>query len=97
MYEIEYTQDAVNDLKWFRKHEQKIIITAIEVQLRYEPTVETRNRKPMRSNSVADWELRVGQFRVLYDVTEKVRIVEIQRIGQKRGDKFFFQGQEEEL
>ncbi|MCP4372327.1 MAG: type II toxin-antitoxin system RelE/ParE family toxin [Deltaproteobacteria bacterium] len=97
MYEIEYTQVALDDLKWFRKHEQKTIVQTIDTQLKYEPTVQTRNRKPMRPNLVGEWELRVGQFRVLYDVAETVRIVEIERIGQKRGNKFFFQGKEEDL
>ncbi|MBW4618599.1 MAG: hypothetical protein KME17_04325 [Cyanosarcina radialis HA8281-LM2] len=54
MYEIEYTPQAVEDLKFFKKHEQNQILDAIGVQLRYEPTVETRNRKQMRSNSIAD-------------------------------------------
>ncbi len=97
MYEIEYTQVALDDLKWFRKHEQKTIVQTIDTQLKYEPTVQTRNRKPMRPNLVGEWELRVGQFRVLYDVAETVRIVEIERIGQKRDNKFFFQGKEEDL
>jgi hypothetical protein len=33
-------------------------------------TVETRNRKPMRPNPLAPWELRVGDLRVYYDVAE---------------------------
>ncbi len=51
----------------------------------------------MRPNDVADWELRVGNFRVLYDVDEQVRIVEIQRVGEKRGSRFLFGGREEEI
>ncbi len=97
MYQIEYTQNALNDLKWFEKHEQKVIVQAIDTQLSYEPTVPTRNRKPMRPNPLGAWELRVGEFRVLYDVSETVQIVEIERIGQKRGNQFFFRGNQEEL
>jgi mRNA-degrading endonuclease RelE of RelBE toxin-antitoxin system len=92
MYDIEYTQDALNDLQWFRKHEQNIIVDGIDTNLLHEPTVETRNRKRMRSNNYAEWELRVGDFRILYDVDTSVRIVEIQRIGEKRGNAFFFRG-----
>lgn len=97
MYNIEYTQVALDDLKWFRKHEQKTIVQAIDTQLTYEPTVQTRNRKPMRPNEIAEWELRIGQFRVLYDVAETVQIVEIERIGQKKGHKFLFRGKEEDV
>ena len=57
MYEIEYSQEAIDDLKYFRKHEQQIIKKTINTQLCYEPTVKTRNRKPMRANPIAEWEL----------------------------------------
>ncbi len=46
MYQVEFSDSAKEDLKWFRKHEQKQILDAISEQLRYEPTVKTRNRKP---------------------------------------------------
>jgi len=65
--------------------------------LRSEPTVETRNRKQMRPNNIAEWELRLGEFRVLYDVDEQVFIVDVQRIGEKKGNTFFFQGQQENI
>lgn len=97
MYDIAYTDEAIEDLTYFKKHEQNEIIDGIELQLRYEPTVETRNRKQMRPNEKADWELRIGKFRILYDVDTEVRIVEIQRIGEKRGNTFLFRGREEEL
>jgi mRNA-degrading endonuclease RelE of RelBE toxin-antitoxin system len=48
MYEIEYTPQAIEDLKYFKKHEQQQILGEIPVQLRYEPSVETRNRKRTR-------------------------------------------------
>ncbi|MCB1194090.1 MAG: hypothetical protein KDK90_26880 [Leptospiraceae bacterium] len=97
MYEIEYTQDAINDLKWFKKNEQKTIIDMIDLQLKYEPLLETRNRKQLRTNSTAEWELRIGDFRVFYNVFGKIYIVEIERIGEKFGNRIFFQGKEEKL
>lgn len=97
MYSIEYTKEAVKDLKCFKRNEQQQIVDGINVQLRYQPTVETRNRKQMRSNSMAEWELRLGEFRVLYNVDEEVLIVEIQRIGEKQGNAFFFRGKEEDV
>ena len=97
MYDIDYTEDAIEDLQYFRKHEQNIIVDGIDEQLRYEPMVETRNRKRMRSNDTAEWELRIGDYRVLYHVGAQVRIVEIQRIGEKRGNAFFFRGRKTDL
>lgn len=43
MYDIEYTESAQQDLKYFRKHDQALIYDEIDSQLRYEPMVETRN------------------------------------------------------
>ena len=65
--------------------------------MRYEPIVETRNRKPMRPNPIADWELRIGQFRVLYNVSESILVVDVRRIGKKERSVYFFRGQQEDL
>jgi hypothetical protein len=43
MFEIEFISEAVDDLKSFRKFEQRSIFDAIIEQLSYEP--DTRNRK----------------------------------------------------
>lgn len=48
-----------------------IVVDAVEKQLSYEPMVETRNRKPMRPNPLAPWELRIGSLRVYYDIQEE--------------------------
>lgn len=97
MFEIEFTPEAEQDLKWFRKNAQNVILDGIEAQLRYEPTVETRNRKQLRPNQTAEWELRVGKFRVFYDVDDQMHIVSIEAIGLKIGSNVFFRGKEREL
>jgi mRNA-degrading endonuclease RelE of RelBE toxin-antitoxin system len=97
MYEIDYTARAIEDLRWFKKYEQNQIVHGIDKQLRHQPTVPTRNRKRTRPNVIAEWELRIGDFRVFYDVEEQVRIVEIQRIGEKHGNEYFFQGRKEDI
>ncbi|HEX9689756.1 MAG TPA: hypothetical protein VGB47_11880 [Thermoanaerobaculia bacterium] len=46
--------------------------------------VETRNRKPMRLNPIAPWELRLGNLRVYFDiVTEPDPVVVVLAIGIK--------------
>lgn len=64
MYQIEYTEDAEQDLRSFRKFERKYIVDEIDANLQHEPTMETRNRKRLRPNDIADWELRIGKYRV---------------------------------
>ena len=97
MYEIEFTPEAQDDLKALRKFEQKTIMTGIETQLRSEPTVETRNRKRLRPNDVAEWELRLGKYRVFYNVEEHVLIVSIEAVGFKVGNMLFIRGKRRKL
>lgn len=54
MYEIEFTPEAVTDLRYFRKFEQNVIIDAIQTQLPYEPTIETKNRFRREPPDIAD-------------------------------------------
>lgn len=97
MYEIQYTPAARDDLSSFRKFEQKYILDEIDVQLQQTPNVETHNRKKLRPNKLAEWELRVNKFRVFYDVQKVVKIVKIEAIGYKRGNKLFIQREEYQL
>lgn len=97
MYNIEYMPAAVADLRYLKWHEQARVLDGIEAQLRYQPMVETRQRKRMRPNDIAEWELRIGEFRVLYTVDEAENRVAIQRIGEKVGNTFRFRGRETPL
>jgi len=65
MYRIEYTGEALTDLAYFRTPEQKQILDAVDRQLIHQPTIETNNRKRLRPNRVAEWELRIGKYRFM--------------------------------
>lgn len=97
MYDIEFTPESLVDLKSFRKFERAQIVDEIESQLLYEPIVQTRNRKKMRPNEVAGWELRIGRFRVFYNVDEEQSLVSIEAIGFKIGNLLFVRGKRTEL
>jgi len=59
-------------------------LDTVDEQLTYQPTVETKNRKPMRPNPLAPWELRIGDLRVYYDVEEDPEpVVYINAVGIK--------------
>jgi hypothetical protein len=55
-------------MKFLMAAERSTLLDAIREQLADEPLVETRNRKPLRPNPLAPWELRVGSLRAFYDV-----------------------------
>lgn len=97
MYEIEFTPDSIKDLRWFTKRDRKQIMAALESRLSHEPTVETRNRKRLRPNRLAEWELRWGGFRIFFDVKEEDRLINIIAVGYKEGIRLFIRGKEYEL
>jgi hypothetical protein len=60
---------------------------------------ETRNRKPLQPRAAfsATWEIRFGpdnRFRVLYDIVEGERAVQILAIGVKRSNRLVIGGEE---
>jgi mRNA-degrading endonuclease RelE of RelBE toxin-antitoxin system len=96
-YRIALSRNSLSHFQDFTAREQRIIRTAMTEQLSYEPTVSTRNRKQMRPNSLAVWELRIGDFRVYYDVDEAEAIVDIRAIGIKAGNQVRIGGEIIEL
>jgi mRNA-degrading endonuclease RelE of RelBE toxin-antitoxin system len=88
-YEIEYAEGVVEDLAAVRAFRRKSILDAIEEQLAHQPTEQTRNRKilvglvPPWEHVPPVWELRVGQYRVFYDVGEERRVVIVRAIRRK--------------
>ena len=61
-YRIEVTEEAKIDLSHYTAFERKIIVTAMREQLMEQPDFETKNRKLLRENPIASWELRVGKY-----------------------------------
>ncbi|NJO40639.1 MAG: type II toxin-antitoxin system RelE/ParE family toxin [Cyanobacteria bacterium CRU_2_1] len=94
MYQIEITEDAKEDFSYYKTTERKIILTEVRKQLTQAPLLATRNRKPLWEQRIASWELRVGQYRVFYDVDEATRIVAIVAVGHKVHNTLFIKGKE---
>ncbi len=94
MFQVALTQSALDDIAWFSKRERTIICDRIEEQLTYEPTAPTRNRKKVRPNQTAEWEVRIDNFRVFYDVDASENVVEVKVVGHKPGNKLFVRGKE---
>jgi mRNA-degrading endonuclease RelE of RelBE toxin-antitoxin system len=89
-YQIEYSQEAIDHLRCLTARQRSLVFDAVDEQLTYEPTVETRNRKLMRPNPLAVYELRIQNLRVYYDVEETPeKIVVIRAGGQKIRNKVY--------
>ncbi len=95
-YEIQFVASARRQLIGLAAPARTGIVAAIEAQLSYEPLVETRNRKRLRPNVLAPWELRLGKVRVFYDVEESAKVT-ILAIGTKERNKVYIEGKEIQL
>lgn len=96
-YAIEYSPPSRGHLAALRAGERVRIFDEVDVQLLHQPTVVTRNRKPLQPNPLARFELRIGALRVYYEVDEERRIVEIRAVGVKTRDRVTIGGEEIDL
>lgn len=97
-YRVEFTPEADQHLAGLTARERATLLDEVERQLLDQPTVETRNRKPMRPNPLAPWELRIGRLRVYYEVGGDVfPVVTVRAIGVKVRDRVRIGGEWWEL
>ncbi len=83
-YEVSFADDVKGHLNALTIPERSAALEGIERQLLDQPLVETRNRKPLRPNPIAPWELRVGKLRVFYEVVPgEPGLVRILAVGKK--------------
>lgn len=97
-YRIEYSPESEAHLTYLTARQQVIVLDAVDEQLMYQPRLETKNRKPMRPNPLAPWELRSGDLRVYYDVEEEPEaVVYINAVGVKERNQVYIAGEVYEL
>ena len=76
MFRIAFRPGAAGQIRRLRRVIAVAIIDAIETHLRYEPERVSRSRvKRLRGKQDATYRLRVGEYRVFYDVVEDQVIV----------------------
>ena len=89
MFEIRFAESVEDDLRKIQVYYRKQILDSIEEQLTHEPETATRNRKLLENltppwQTVAPiWELRVGEYRVVYDVFSGESVVYVQAVRKK--------------
>src|SRR5579859_5369519 len=97
-FEVVFSPEAEDHLRTLKKHQQVAVLETIEKQLHHQATVQTRNRKPMRPNPLATWELRIGKIRVYYEIDEEPNpTVHIRAVGTKVGNKVFIANEQVDL
>lgn len=92
-YEIVIHELAADELDQLRVYDHRIVLDAIEEQLSHQPTVRTRRRKELTNLAPGFehvppvWQLRVGDFRVFYDVDESAREVHVRAVRRKQPEQ----------
>jgi mRNA-degrading endonuclease RelE of RelBE toxin-antitoxin system len=98
-YILAFAAEVTTHLRAIDAKHHALIRDKISEQLRFEPGTETINRKPLRQPAPfgATWEIRFGpgnRFRVLYDIDEEGRVVQIMAIGEKQRERLMIGGEE---
>ena len=89
MYEIRYSPSVAADLADLKVFFRQQVLDAVDKQLAHVPTRETRRRKilhglvPPFEADPPVWPLRLGEYRIFYDVDEIERIVYVRAVRRK--------------
>ena len=89
MFDILYSDGMREDLDKVKTGTRKHILDKIEEQLQHEPAKETRNKKilvglkPPWTQEEPVWQLKVGEYRVFYEVDEETHEVLIHAAREK--------------
>jgi mRNA-degrading endonuclease RelE of RelBE toxin-antitoxin system len=91
-FRVTITEDAEQHFLALSARDQRVLQAAIASRLLHQPTTLTRAIKRLRPNPVAEYDLRAGDLRVLYDVEGEEVIVSV--VGRKVGNKLIVAGEE---
>lgn len=83
MFNIKFTEDAIEDLRVFPAYEQKWVVAALESELASAAAEESDDRRRLRPHELAEWAIRLGDVRVFYDVDVANQTVKIEAVGKK--------------
>ena len=98
-FTLVYADEVKQHLRAIDRKYHSLIRAEIEMQLLFDPDLETRNRKPLQRplGFGADWELRLGpdnRFRVFYQVNAETRVVRVLAVGVKDRNRLWIGGEE---
>ena len=83
-YRIDYSPEAVDHMESLAARQSATVLDVVVRNLTHEPTVPARQRKVLRANAVAPWELRIGDLRVYYEVKDDAEwVVVVKAVGVK--------------
>jgi mRNA-degrading endonuclease RelE of RelBE toxin-antitoxin system len=91
-FRITITEDADRQFQSLSARDQRVLEAAVQSRLQHQPAVPTKAIKRLRPNPFAEFELRAGNLRVLYNVEGDEVVILI--VGRKVGNKLIVEGEE---
>jgi mRNA-degrading endonuclease RelE of RelBE toxin-antitoxin system len=91
-FKISITEDADRQFRSLPVREQRILEAAIVSRLEHQPRTLTKAIKRLHSNPLAEFELRAGDLRALYNVEGEEVVILI--VGRKVGNTLIVEGEE---
>jgi len=82
MYELTFSDKALKNLRKIQKPDTERIIAALE-ELAKDPD-EKANVKRLSNHPDAIFRLRIGNYRVLYDRHDSIRIIAVIDVGHRK-------------
>jgi mRNA-degrading endonuclease RelE of RelBE toxin-antitoxin system len=95
-FEVRFVPSADEDLDYYEVREQTVILDAIGRCLERDPDVESKRRRQLRPNPLAPWELRIGDYRVFYEIRAE-GLVRVLAVGRKVHNELFIRGERVEI
>ena len=89
MYRVETHEDAEAELDELRSYDRNRVLDEIEEQWTHSPTKVSRRKKVLQALEPPwdqlgpVWQLRVGDYRVFYDVVEREKLVIVRAVRRK--------------
>ncbi len=99
-FRIEYSPESEDHLRAFTARARALALDSVDRLLSHQADIPSRNRKLVRANWLAPWELRIGDLRVFYDIDyafEDEPAVLIRAVGKKAGNKYYIAGERVDL
>lgn len=91
-FKITITEDADRQFRLLPARDRRILEAAILARLEHQPTAPTKAVKRLRPNRLAEFELRAGNLRALYNVEGDEVVILI--VGRKVGNRLIVEGEE---
>ncbi len=87
-FSVRFVPSADEDLDYYEAGARRIILDGIGKFLEADADVTSKRRKQLRPNPLAPWELRIGDYRVFYEIKPD-GLVRVLAVGHKvRNDLF---------